>query len=101
MNPWGSPALRKTAEARTPSSSNFEKVLPETRKCLFIRFTRDRTRSGVSFCVKHVLVEHVLNVDVRRTSRYAQYAIVHAKCAKHYKPSRYRQTEMSLGGFTL
>src|SRR2546427_13245546 len=36
MAPWGSPALRRTAEARTPNSSNLRKVLPETRKCLFI-----------------------------------------------------------------
>src|SRR5712692_355505 len=35
-NPCGSPALRRTAEARTPNSSNLRKVLPEKRKCLFI-----------------------------------------------------------------
>src|SRR5438445_1902095 len=40
MNPWESPALRKTAEARTPSSSSLEKLLPEKRKCLFISLLR-------------------------------------------------------------
>src|SRR5208337_245951 len=32
----GSPARRRTAEAETPCSSNFENVLPEKRRCLFI-----------------------------------------------------------------
>src|SRR5664279_2808097 len=35
-NSSGSPALRKTAETGTPHSSNFVKLLPETRKCLFM-----------------------------------------------------------------
>ncbi len=37
---------------------------------------RSRTSSGVGFCVGHVL-----NLDARRTLRYAKYAIVHAKYA--------------------
>src|SRR5271165_6395548 len=37
---WGSPALRSTAEAESPSSSIFAKLLPEKRKCLFIRLLR-------------------------------------------------------------
>lgn len=43
-------------------------------------------------------VEHVLNVDVRRTSRYAQYAIMYAKCAKHDTgQADIGKTEMGVG----
>ena len=42
---------------------------------------RLRTGSGIGFGF-----EHILNLDARRVSRYAKYAIVHAKYANlcHY-----------------
>src|ERR1700726_4930516 len=59
MNPWGSPALRRTAEARTPSSSNLTKVLPETRKCLFMR--------SLTFERSHVDGEAVLHIRLEQS----------------------------------
>src|SRR5579864_6802431 len=59
MDPWGSPALRKTAEAGTPSSSNFEKVLPETLKCLFI--------GSLGFERCHVDGEAVLHIRLEQS----------------------------------
>src|SRR5438132_2341189 len=57
MAPWGSPALRRTAEARTPSSSNFRKVLPETRKCLFIGLLRLKRNHIDGEAVLHIGLE--------------------------------------------
>src|ERR1700693_1197585 len=59
LKPWGSPALRRTAEARTPSSSNLRKVLPETRKCLFIGLLR--------FERSHVDGEAVLHIGLEKS----------------------------------
>src|SRR6266852_3710712 len=60
MNPWGSPALRRTAEARTPSSSNLWKVLPETRKCLFIGLLRFERSHVDRKAVLHIGLEQSL-----------------------------------------
>src|SRR3984893_2313548 len=81
MNPWESPALRKTAEARTPSSSSLEKLLPEKRKCLFISLLRIERSHSIE---KRYLTSHVVQVDnlnARLHLGYAKHAIVHAKAA--------------------
>src|SRR5260370_10514041 len=59
MNPWGSPALRRTAAAGTPSSSNLRNMLPETRKCLFI--------GSLGFERCHVNREAVLHVGFEQS----------------------------------
>src|SRR5882724_1763376 len=60
MNPWERPALCRTAEARTPSSSNLRKVLPEKRKCLFIRLLRFKRSHVNGEAVFHVRLEQPL-----------------------------------------
>src|ERR1700677_4504994 len=60
MKAWGSPALRRTAEARTPSSSNLRKVLPETRKCLFIGLLRFERSHVDGETVLHIRLEQSL-----------------------------------------
>src|SRR5713226_362545 len=69
-NPCGSPALRSTAEARTPDSSNLRKLLPEKRKCLFIgllRFERShidrKTILHIGFEQSHVSFVDLLDRD--------------------------------------
>src|SRR5271166_4859281 len=56
----GSPALRRTAEAETPCSSNFENVLPEKRRCLFIRLLRFQRGHVDREPVLHIRFEHSL-----------------------------------------
>src|ERR1039458_10250823 len=60
LYPWGSPALRRTIAALTPSSSNLRNVLPDTRKCLFIGL-RTLERSHVDReAVLHIRLEQSL-----------------------------------------
>src|SRR6266496_31548 len=59
ISSWASPALRRTAEARTPSSSNRRKVLPEKRKCLFIGL--------LGFERSHVNGEAVLHIRLEQS----------------------------------
>jgi hypothetical protein len=79
MNPWESPALRKTAEARTPSSSSLEKLLPEKRKCLFISLLRIERSHLDRKAGPHIAPYAIL--DARLHVGYAKHAIVHAKAA--------------------